>query len=217
VDLGVVEVGARPLVEHPAGEVGGDEDLLGGAQPAHVEQHDLALAQVAHHRRADRHCRIRGDTREADDPARPPVDDLKRAQGDPPMELDIAEPWEVVDVAELEQPPETARVPSVVALELEEGLLLGTGPLVGGAEVVDGQLAQADPQRRRVRQRPGRVRAEALGGPWVAGQLRPVLPVRVDDEHAVAALGPEHAGGEHLDQVGLAHAGSGEHAHVRCQ
>ena len=112
--------------------------------------------------------------------------------------------------------PRQARPPcaAVVALELEQRLLLRAAPLVGGAQVVDGELGQADPQARRVRQVARRVRAQPLGGPRVAGQLRAVLAVGVDEQQAVAALGLQHAADEHLHEVRLAHAGGGEDADV---
>ena len=101
-----------------------------------------------------------------------------------------------------------------MALELVQSFFLGPAPFVGGPQVVDRQLGQADPQRRGVGQAPVRVGAQRLGGPRVAAEGVAVLAVRVDDQEAVAAVGGHHAGAEDLQEVGLAHAGGGEDANV---
>src|SRR5256714_12093285 len=48
VDLGLLEVGRRPLVEDLAGEERRHQHLFGGAKTADVDEHDLALLEVAH-------------------------------------------------------------------------------------------------------------------------------------------------------------------------
>ena len=54
-------------------------------------------------------------------------------------------------------------------------------------------------------------RAQALAGPRMARERRAVLAVRVDQQQAVAALGLQHASREDLHEVGLPHAGGGDH------
>jgi len=117
------------------------------------------------------------------------VHDLKGVEGDAAVEVDLAEAGQVVDLGEVEEPAQVGG--AVMALELEQGLLLGPRPLVGGAQVVDGQLGQRDAQGRRVGQAAGGVGAQAVGRPGVAGQLGPVLAVRVDEQQAVATIAPQ--------------------------
>ncbi len=212
VALRVVEVGGRPLVHHPAGEEGGDEDLLGGAQTAHVHQHHPAVAQVPQHGGADRDGWIGRHARQLDDASGPAVHDLEGVEGDPAVELDVPEAGQVVQLGELQQPRQPVR--PVEALQLEERLLLAPGPVVGGAQVVDGQLGEAHPQARRARQRPGRVGAQRLGRPGMTAQCGPVLPVGIDEQQSVAALATHDRAREHLHEVRLPHARRGEDAHV---
>ncbi len=47
--VGIVEVGRLPVLEDPPGQVGRDQDLLGGAEAAHVDEHDVAIEQVTDH------------------------------------------------------------------------------------------------------------------------------------------------------------------------
>jgi hypothetical protein len=211
VPLGVLEVGAGPPLEHPPGEEGGDEHLLGRLEPADVDEDDLARLEVAEDGPAHRHGRVGADAREVDDAAGPAVEHLEGVEGHPSAQLDVPEPRQVVDGGEGDQPRQAgAGAPAVVALELEQGLLLGAAPVVGGAEVVDGELAQAEPQPRGVREAAGGVGAERLLRPGVATEVGAVLAVGVDQQQPVAAAGPQHPAGQHLHEVRLAHAGGGE-------
>ncbi len=136
--LVIVEVRRLPVVEHAAGEERGDQHLLGGSQAADVDQDDLPLGQVAHDGRADRDAGIGGDRLEADDATGPPLHDLKRVEGDAPVELDIAEAGQVVDGGERKQPGEAFMAfAGVVTLQLEQCLFLRPAPVVRGAEIVD--------------------------------------------------------------------------------
>ena len=168
------------------------------------------------HRAADRHVGVGGDALQLDDAPGPAVDHLQGVEGDAAVELDVAEAGQVVERGEVGQPGQP--LDAVVALELEERLLLGPAPLVGGAQVVDGQLGQADPQRGGVGQRcgPRRCAAARRAQGWRA-RARAVLAVGVDDEQPVAAVGPHHPAGQDPHQVGLAHAGGGEDADVAGQ
>ena len=103
---------------------------------------------------------------------------------------------------------------AVVALELEQRFLLRATPVVRGAQVVDGELGQADLQCRGAGEPAGGVGAQSGGRPRVTGEALAVLAMRVDDEHPVAAVGLEDAAGEDLHEVGLAHARGGEDAHM---
>ncbi len=132
-----------------------------------------------------------------------------------PAELDVAEAGQVLDLGERQQPRQPL-APELL-LQLVQRLLLRPGPVVGGAQVVDGELGQADLQRRRVGQRAGGVGAQPLAGPGVAGQLGAVLAVGVDEQEAVAAGGAQHVAGQHHHQVRLAHARGGEDADVAGQ
>ena len=153
--------------------------------------------------------------RRVDDAAGPAVHHLQGVERHPGGELDVPEARQVLDPGEVGQPGQPGRVE--VPLELVERLLLGPAPLVGGAQVVDGQLGQADPQGRGPGQRPVGVHPERAAGPRVAAQGGAVLAVRVDDEQPVAAVGPHDPARQDLHEVGLAHAGGGEDADVAGQ
>ena len=106
-----------------------------------------------------------------------------------------------------------------------QGLGLGAGELPGGAQVVDGQLGQRQPQQAGLAgPGAGRVHPQPLLGPGVVGQAAPagrpalqVLAVGVEQQHGVAAPGGQELAGQDLHQVALAHAGGGEHADVAGQ
>ena len=109
VAVGVVEVGRLPLLEDPAGQVGGHQHLLGGAQAAHVDEHHLAGEQVAHDRAADR---------DAGSVATHGSSTMRRARrwttcrvlrATRPDELDVPEPGQVLDPGELGQPGRARR------------------------------------------------------------------------------------------------------------
>ena len=212
---GILQVGGRPLVEHAAGEIGRDQDLLGRAQAAHVDEHDPALPQVAQHGPAHGDVGVGCDALQLHDPPGPAVHDLEGVERQAPSQLDVAKPGQVLDRGEGRQPRQPVR--AVVAFELEERLLLGPAPLVGGAQVVDGELAQAQAQGRGVGQAAGRVGAKPLPGPGVASQRLAVLAVGVDQQEAVAPLAGHHRPGQHAHEVRLAHARGGEDADVAGQ
>ena len=102
--------------------------------------------------------------------------------------------------------PGTRESSGVMPLQLVQRLLLGPAPLVGGPQVVDRKLSQADPERRGVREAAIGVGPQGSGGPGVAPQLRTVLAVRVDEQEPVTAVGCHHSGCEHSQEVGLAHS-----------
>jgi hypothetical protein len=61
------------------------------------------------------------------------------------------EAGQVVDLAEWQEPRQPlVAFTRVVALELEERLFLRTAPVVRGAQIVDGELTEAQPERVRV-------------------------------------------------------------------
>ena len=85
---------------------------------------------------------VGGDAAQLDDAPGPAVDHLQGVEGDPRGQLHVAETREVLDAGEVGQPGQPRG--AVVPLELVERLLLGPAPLVGGAQIVHGQLGQAD-------------------------------------------------------------------------
>ena len=153
VAVAVGEEHLRPLVEHAPGEKAGDQQLLDRADTAGVDEHDLALGEVAQHGSGHRHVGVIGDGVERADPPGAALQDLQGVQRDTPAEVDVAEADEVVELRERAQPREAlVTVGGVEALQFEQRLFLGPRRVARrGAEVVDAQLAQAYLQRRRAR------------------------------------------------------------------
>ncbi len=139
--------------------------------------------------------------------------DLQRVERHPRRQLDVAEARQVVDPGEVGQPGQPSAVE--VALELVERLLLGPAPLVGGAQVVDGQLGQAEPQGRAIpgSDRLAYTRSELSAHGWRPRAVR-YSPCGSMMQQPVAPVGPHDPARQDLHQVGLAHAGGGEDADV---
>ena len=172
VELGVVEVGGRPLARAPGGRgrrrpapprwSRGRSTSTSTTLPSSRSRSDgrrrpTRRASAAMHgsstmRRARRctTCRVLSATR--------------------PFELDVAEAGQVVERGEGQQPRQAlVALARVVALQLEQRLLLRPAPVVGGAQVVDGELGQADPQRARCWAGGGRRRCAAARRPTGGG------------------------------------------------
>ena len=102
--LAVVEERLLPRLEHAARQEAGDEQLLGGVEPAGVDEHDLAFAQVALDRGGHRHVAVGADRVEVADAPGAAVQHLQRGQGHGRPRSIVAEADEVVELAERQQP-----------------------------------------------------------------------------------------------------------------
>ena len=113
--LGVVQEGALPLLEHPAGEERGDQDFLGATQPAHVDQDNLAFEQLVEDPPSHRNGGVGGDAGQVHDTPGPAVHDLEGAEGHLRRQLHVPEAGEVLHPGELRRQPPRAEGPRQAA------------------------------------------------------------------------------------------------------
>ena len=106
---GSLQEGALPFLDHPAGEEGSDEDLLGATEPAHVDQDNLAFEQLVEDPPSHRDGGVGRNAGQVNDTPRPAVHHLQGVEGHSGRQFHVPEPGEVLHLGELGKPGKTAR------------------------------------------------------------------------------------------------------------